>query len=63
MYYAEEMILTASACVYSLAIIVWVNNFQAPKVQVVLRSFFVRVMILHLVAIVMVDGGWRVGSI
>ena len=26
--------------VYSLAIIVWVNNFQTPKIQVVLSSFF-----------------------
>jgi len=26
--------------VYSLAIIVWVNNFHAPKIQAVLSSFF-----------------------
>jgi len=26
--------------VYSLAIIVWVNNFQTPKIQAVLSSFF-----------------------
>ena len=26
--------------VYSLAIIVWVNNFQAPKILAVLSSFF-----------------------
>ena len=26
--------------VYSLAIIVWVNNFQTPKIQDVLSSFF-----------------------
>ena len=25
--------------VYSLAIIVWVNNFQTPKIQAVLSSF------------------------
>ena len=26
--------------VYSLAIIVWVNNFQAPEIQAVLSGFF-----------------------
>ena len=26
--------------VYSLAIIVWVNNFQIPEIQDVLSSFF-----------------------
>ena len=26
--------------VYSLAIIVWVNNFQAPEIQAVLIGFF-----------------------
>ena len=26
--------------VYSLVIIVWVNNFQTPKIQAVLSSFF-----------------------
>ena len=26
--------------IYSLAIIVWVNNFQTPKIQAVLSSFF-----------------------
>ena len=26
--------------VYSLAIIVWVNNFKTPEIQVVLSSFF-----------------------
>ena len=26
--------------VYSLAIIVWVNNFQTPEIQAVLCSFF-----------------------
>ena len=26
--------------VYSLAIIVWVNNFQTPEIQAVLSSFF-----------------------
>ena len=31
---------------YSLAIIVWVNNFQTPEIQAVLSSFFVTVMIL-----------------
>jgi len=29
--------------VYSLAIIVWVNNFQPPKIQAVLSSFFLLV--------------------
>ena len=33
---AEEM----KVLVYSLAIIVWVNNFQTPKIQAVLSSFF-----------------------
>ena len=35
--------------IYSSATIVWVNNFQAPKIQAALSSFFVRVMILHVV--------------
>jgi len=26
--------------VYSLAIIVWLNNFQTPEIQAVLSSFF-----------------------
>ena len=26
--------------VYSLALIVWVNNFQTPKIQAVLSNFF-----------------------
>ena len=46
--------------VYSLAIIVWVNNFQPCKIQVVLSSFFERVMILYVVVIGVVGGGWRV---
>ena len=29
-----------SVLVYSLAIIVWVNNFQTPEIQAVLNSFF-----------------------
>jgi len=37
--YAEEMNLH-QALVYSLAIIVWVNNFEPPKIQAVLSSFF-----------------------
>ena len=43
--------------VYSLALIVWVNNFQAPKIQAVLSSFFVTVMILQMVVIGVVGGG------
>jgi len=43
--------------VYSLAIIVWVNNFQAPEIQAVLNSFFMTVMILQLVVIGVVGGG------
>ena len=39
---------------YSLAIIVWVNNFQAPEIQ---AAFFVTVMILQVVVIGVV-GGW-----
>ena len=51
--------------VYSLAIIVWVNNFQTPEIQAVLSSFFVTVMILQLVVHVIgvVGGVWRVGLI
>ena len=41
--------------VYSLAIIVWVNDFQAPKIQ---AAFFVTVMILHVVVIRVGGGGW-----
>ena len=43
--------------VYSLAIIVWVNNFQAPKIQAVLSTFFVTVMILQVVVIGGVQNG------
>ena len=39
MDYAGEMKLQ-QPLVYSLAIIVWVNNFQAPKIQAVLSNFF-----------------------
>ena len=46
--------------VYSLAIIVWVNNFQAPKIQ---AALFVTVMILQVVVIRVVGGGRRVGLI
>ena len=41
--------------VYSLAIIVWVNNFQTPKIQA--AAFFVTVMIFQVVAIGVVGGG------
>ena len=44
--------------VYSLAIIAWVNNFQAQKNQGVLSSFFVTVMILHMVVIGVGGGEW-----
>jgi len=37
--YAEEMKLQ-QVVVYSLAIIVWVNNFQATEIQAALSSFF-----------------------
>ena len=41
MGYAEEIkIILQQVVVYSLAIIVWVNNFQTPKMQAVLSSFF-----------------------
>ena len=40
MDYAEEMKITVSILVYSLAIIVWVNNFQTPEIQALLSSFF-----------------------
>ena len=41
MAYAEEIKFTTSTVlVYSLAIIVWGNNFQTPKIRVVLNSFF-----------------------
>ena len=43
--------------VYSLVIIVWVNNFQAPKIQAVLSSFFVTIMILQVLVIGVVGGG------
>ena len=44
--------------VYSLAIIVWVNNFKTPKIQAVLSNFFVAVMILQVVVIGVGGGGW-----
>ena len=49
--------------VYSLAIIVWVNNFQAPEIQAVLSSFFVMVMILQVVVIGVggEEGGLNIG--
>ena len=48
--------------VYSLAIIVWVNNFQAPEIQAVLSSFFRDGNdILQVVVIGVVGGGRRVG--
>ena len=47
--------------VYSLAIIVWVNNFQTPEIQAILSSFFMMVMILHVVVIGVVGGDWKVG--
>ena len=37
MDYAEEMKFTASICLF---ISHWVNNFQTPKIQAVLSSFF-----------------------
>jgi len=46
--------------VYSLAIIVWVNNFQTLKIQ---AAFFVTVMILQVVVIEVVGRGRRVGLI
>jgi len=49
--------------VYSLAIIVWVNNFQTPEIQAVLSSFFVTVMISQVVVIGVGGGGWRVSLI
>jgi len=49
--------------VYSLALIVWMNNFQTPEIQAVLSSFFFMVMILQVVVIGVVGGGWRVGLI
>ena len=42
--------------VYSLAIIVLVNNFQTLKIQTVLSSFFVRETVLHVVVIGVVGG-------
>ena len=51
--------------VYSLAIIVWVNNFQTPEIQAVLISFFCDgiVMILQVVVIGVVGEGRRMGFI
>ena len=49
--------------VYPLAIIVWVNNFQTPKIQAALSSFFVRVMILYVIVIGVVDGWAQYRSI
>ena len=56
MDYAEEMKITASTCLF-LAIIVWMNNLQTPKIQAVLSSFFMTVMILHMVVKGVVGGG------
>ena len=42
--------------VYSLAIIVWVNNFKHPKFKLFFSSFFMTVMILHVVVIGVVGG-------
>ena len=38
--------------------IVWVDNFQALKLQAVFSSFFMRVMILYVVVLGVVGGGW-----
>ena len=40
---------------FFIFIIVWVNNFQAPKLQAVLSSVLVRIIILH------VEVFWKVG--
>jgi len=58
--YAEKMNLQ-QVLVYSLAIILWVNNFQIPEIQAVLSSFFCEGNDITCGS----DGGggWRVGSI
>ena len=38
----------------------WANNFQTPKIQAFLSSFFVTVMILHVV-VIGVEGGLNIG--
>ena len=41
MDYAEDTVWKLQqVVVYSLAILVWVNNFQTPKIQAALSSFF-----------------------
>ena len=45
--------------VYSLAIIVWVNNFQTPEIQAVLSSFFRDGN--DIAGGSNMGGGWRVG--
>ena len=37
--------------------------FQTHDIQAVLSSFFVGLMILHVIVIGAVGGGWRMGSI
>ena len=55
--------------VYSLAIIVWVNNFQTPEIQAVLSSFFrdgndiAGGIVIGVVVIGVVGGERRVGLI
>ena len=59
--YAEEMKISASTGLYSLAIILSVNNFQTPEIQAVLTNFFfVTVMILQVV-VIGVEGGLSIG--
>ena len=59
---AEEMKITGSTSLFlSYNIIVSVNNF--PKFKLFWATFFVAIMILHVVVIGMVGGGWRVGLI
>jgi len=36
------------------------NNFQTPEIQ---AAFFTKVMILHVVVIGVVGGGWRISLI
>ena len=49
------MKITANTCLFiSYNLIVWVNNYQTPKIQAV---FFMTVMILHVVVIGVVGGG------
>jgi len=45
--------------------ILWVYNFQIPKIQQFFLSFFVKVMILHLVVTGVGDeggGGFNIGA-